>query len=351
MGRNSDCFRPHPLLRGGHRQTLAACYLAAKHKLPDTTMHEVRLPDGDAVVLHENRPPAWDASAGVAMLVHGLCGCHGSRYIERTAGKLLRHGVRTFRLDLRGAGAGQQLARTGAHCGSSADLEVSIQRIGQLTNMAPLSVVGYSLGGALVLDLAASRCTAANWVSAAAVCPPIDLFAVERLLQKPLNKQYDKFFTRRLWKQVRHRANTIQGAPKVNQLTRPQLLRQFDEQFTAPLGGYESADDYYQQTSVAPRLQQITMPTKIIAADDDPVVPIEPLRDATYGPKTEFVEVAGGGHLGFIAKKSRQKDSDPDRYWLDWRIVEWVLSQHGARPTRKKPHMATADRNQTSTTD
>jgi len=177
-------------------------------------------------------------------------------------------------------------------------------------------------------------------VSTVAVCPPIDLFAVERWLQQPLNRQYDRFFTRRLWRQVRIRANTIEGAPAVADLNRPRLLREFDETFTAPLGGYKDADDYYQQSSVASRLQQIAMPTRIIAAADDPVVPIEPMRSAKYGPQTEVIETAGGGHLGFIAKRG----SDPDRYWLDWRIVEWVLEQHkqaqsaGVSESQEKSH-------------
>lgn len=317
-------FQPHPLLAGGHRQTLAACYLASGHHISGTQQHRLQLPDGDTLVLHEDCPANWNSSSGAALLVHGLCGCHRSRYLERITSKLLREGVRVFRLDLRGCGAGEGLARSGTHCGSSGDLETPVQFIGEVASDAPLTVVGFSLGASLSLDLAATSPTPEHWVSTVAVCPPIDLFAVEQLLQKPLNRLYDRFFARRLWKQVRHRARTIEGAPSVTNFTRPRLLRDFDENFTAPLGGYQNADDYYRQSSVVSRLQQIAMPTRIIAAADDPVVPIEPIRAAQYGPKTEVIEAAGGGHLGFIGKRG----SDPDHYWLDWRIVEWVLQQH-----------------------
>ena len=288
----------------------------------------MRLADGDQLVLHENCPADWRTDDGAVMLVHGLCGCHQSRYIERIGCKLLTRGVRVFRLDLRGCGAGEGLARTVTHCGRHSDLESPIQCIEELTGGAQLTLIGFSLGGALALNLAATSTTSSSWVNTIAVCPPVDLHAVEQLLRRPLNSQYDKFFARRLWKQVNDRARQLAGAPSVAHLSRPTRLRQFDQDFTAPLGGYRDADDYYEQASVISRLADIEMRTLIVATADDPIVPIEPLRSAKFGPRTEFIETPHGGHLGFIGRRGK----DPDRYWLDWRIVEWVVGgDHASR--------------------
>ena len=108
-------------MRGGHLQTIAAGYLPG-HKFPyQAVQHTVVLPDGDAIILHDDCPPAWTPSDRVALLIHGLAGCHESPYMVRIAGKLNAIGVRTFRMDLRRSGAGWRLARFPYHAGRSLD--------------------------------------------------------------------------------------------------------------------------------------------------------------------------------------------------------------------------------------
>ncbi|QDU55868.1 YheT family hydrolase [Aeoliella mucimassa] len=319
-------FKPYPLLAGGHRQTLAACYLAARPALATTVQHHIRLDDGDQLVLHDDCPPAWQPGDQTAMLVHGLCGSHQSRYVVRITNKLYERGVRVFRLDLRGSGAGELLARTFTHCGRSTDLEPPINRIAELAPGSPLSVAGFSLGGALTLSLATHSTKPTNWTRAIAVCPPVDLFAVEQLLNRSLNRQYDQFFARQMWDKVIARSKAVPGAPNVDHLPRPKRLRDFDESYTVPLGGYRNADDYYEQTSVARHLHRIEIPTLIIAAANDPIVPIEPLREAQLGSNTYLLSTGCGGHLGFVGRRG----NDPDRYWLDWRVIEWILGDPAA---------------------
>ncbi|WP_442485054.1 YheT family hydrolase [Aeoliella sp. SH292] len=332
---NAD-FRPFPLLAGGHRQTLAACYVAATASLPSSVQHRVALEDGDQLVLHDDCPPDWQAGAPAVLLVHGLCGSHQSRYVVRIGSKLLARGVRVFRLDLRGCGAGEMLARTSTHCGRATDLEPPIVRIGELAPDSPLTVVGFSLGGALTLNLAAMPSVPSNFARIVAVCPPVDLFAVEELLKRPWNRKYDQFFARELWKKVQHRSRIVAGAPSVDHLPKPRKLREFDEAYTVPLGGYRDADDYYEQTSVASRLAKIELPTRIIAAANDPIVPLEPLASSQLGPATQLLATGCGGHLGFVGRRG----SDPDRYWLDWRVIEWVLEGDQAPAPQPESQLA-----------
>jgi predicted alpha/beta-fold hydrolase len=110
-------------------------------------------------------------------------------------------------------------------------------------------------------------------------------------------------------------------------LPRPRRLREFDERITAPLGGYRDASDYYRRTSVGPRLSAIELNTLIVASADDPIIPIAPLQGAKVGPRTEVVVTSRGGHLGYVGKLK----GDPDRRWIDWRILEW-LSARGPHP-------------------
>src|SRR5215218_3405199 len=104
-------FKPHFALRSGHSQTLAVFLLYGK-ALPETAVqHRVLLPDGDILVLHDDCPAGWSAGQPTAILVHGVCGSHASPYMSRVARRLNARGIRTFRMDLRGCGAGAGLAR------------------------------------------------------------------------------------------------------------------------------------------------------------------------------------------------------------------------------------------------
>ena len=115
-------FRPHPLLKSGHAQTLAAAFLHGTPRVRTAeTHHEVRLDDGDHVVLHDDRPVGWQAGAAVALLLHGLTGCHRSAYLFRAARKLNQRGVRTLRMDYRSCGAGIHLSTRPYHAGLSDD--------------------------------------------------------------------------------------------------------------------------------------------------------------------------------------------------------------------------------------
>jgi predicted alpha/beta-fold hydrolase len=63
------------------------------------------------------------------------------------------------------------------------------------------------------------------------------------------------------------------------------------------------------------------VPTTILAAHDDPMVDPQPLRQAVCPAAVTAHLVDGGGHLGFVSRGG----NDPDHWWLDWRVVDWVL--------------------------
>jgi hypothetical protein len=68
-------------------------------------------------------------------------------------------------------------------------------------------------------------------------------------------------------------------------------------------------------------LKDIEVPTLILTAQDDPLVPIASFDGVALSASTKLHIAEGGGHLGYIAVRGR----DPDRRWMDWRIVDWVL--------------------------
>jgi predicted alpha/beta-fold hydrolase len=319
-------FRPHPLFRSRHAQTLAAVYLAGRAPPYRATQHRFAMPDGDQLVLHDDQPAGWRAGDRTALMVHGLLGCHGSPYVRRVAAKLNAGGVRTFRLDLRGCGAGVGLARHPYHSGRSEDAAAAVQHIARLCPGSPLSAIGFSMGGNILLKLA-GECGGTppgGLDSIVAACPPIDLPRCIAHLRRPVNRFYDRYFTRTLLALLHQRRRQTPEL-SVRFPRRPRGLVEFDDWYTAPLSGFGRAENYYRQASSAPLLASIRLPVLLIAARDDPLIPFQQFEQFRRADCVELCGTRHGGHLGYMGRRG----ADPDRWWLDWRIVHWVAS-HGA---------------------
>jgi hypothetical protein len=108
----------------------------------------------------------------------------------------------------------------------------------------------------------------------------------------------------------------------------PRRLREFDDLYTAPLSGFSGVREYYSRASSAPYLASIRVPTLIITAEDDPVVPVSMFERHPVSSATTLHVTHYGGHLGYVGVAG----VDPDRRWLDWRIVEWVMDRNHAAP-------------------
>jgi predicted alpha/beta-fold hydrolase len=312
-------FRPHPLFRGGHLQTIAGAYWPGKYGLVAGKQHHVALPDGDSIVLHDDGPAE---AKTIALLVHGLGGCGQSGYVLRTSAKLRARGVRVFRMDLRGWGAGMKVARQPLHAGRSEDAGAALAFLTRHFPDLPIHLVGFSMGANIVLKLAGELAGSAppSLASVLAVSPPIDLVACSQAIGRSLGGAYDRRFLRSLLRHVSARSLAAPDAWTRALVPPPRTLLEFDGRFTAPLSGFADVNDYYTRASSGPLLARIAVPTLIIAAASDPIVPLAPFERASYSAMTQLAVTPCGGHLGFVAARG----TDPDRRWLDWRVVEWV---------------------------
>jgi hypothetical protein len=254
--------------------------------------------------------------------------------MQRIAARLNAAGVRTFRKDLRGCGAGAGLARLPYHSGRSDDAAAALRFIAELCPGSPSTIIGFSLGANIVLklmgELGDSHCGELD--SAVAVSPPLDLMACSKNLSRWSNKIYDGHFVRSLWRAARGRAcengKVNQRANHgVNGFTlphrRPRRLYEFDDVYTAPISGFRDAKHYYASCSSGQFVPSIRRPTLVIAAADDPLIPVR-LYDRVEWPATVQLHMArGGGHLGFIGRRGE----DPDCRWMDWRVVDWIVAR------------------------
>jgi predicted alpha/beta-fold hydrolase len=256
-------------------------------------------------------------------MVHGLAGCHQSAYMVRMARKFNERGIRTFRMDQRGCGAGLRLARRPYHAGRSEDVAAALEYIARQCPGSPTTLIGFSLGGNVSLKLAgevgSGLCAALD--SVIAVCPPVDLEACSRRIEHPSNRFYQRHLLSALYKLHQQRRRLVAGAAVIQNGLRPCSLRELDDQFIAPTWDFAGVADYYHRSSAMHYLAQVRLPTRVLAARDDPLVPVEQYGRTEPSPQVRLHLTDHGGHLGFVGRVGR----DPDRRWMDWRLLQWVL--------------------------
>ena len=285
--------------------------------------HRLALDDGDTLILHDDSPPGWRPGDRIALLMPGLAGCHQSGYLVRTAAKLTARGVRTFRMDQRGWGAGAGLARHPFHAGRSEDVLSALNFLERLCPESPLALVGFSLSGNVALKALGELKgrLPASLDKACALTPPVDLSACADWMERPANRFYNRFLVGCLLRHLRdNKRSLISNNGQPSKL--PKTLRTFDDLYTAPASGFLSVEDYYTRSSSGPLLDRIEVPTLIIAAADDPMIPVVSFQKYPVSSSVHLHVSESGGHLGFIGRPGL----DPDRRWLDWRIVDWITS-------------------------
>lgn len=319
-------FTPHPLFRSGHAQTLVAFAWPRRRPLRPLRGDEARLFEvepGVRVLVH-CRWQAERRAHPTLLLVHGLEGSSESIYMLSTALKAHRAGFNVLRLNFRSCGNTFHLSPTLYHSGMSPDLRALIAELIERDELKDIFLGGFSLGGNMSLKLAGEY--GADFPSAlkgvCAISPSVELAASAASIERRSNLVYQMRFIRSLKRRMREAATLYPERYDVSRLSRVRTLREFDERYTAPLGGFRDAHDYYTRSSSLPLISRIRVPTLIIHAEDDPFIPFDSLRHPSIGanPALILLAPAHGGHVGFV---SDGNTAGEDRFWAENRLIEF----------------------------
>ena len=321
-------FKPHPLVRGGHMQTILGRVQGQRLPTLSPSTHQLTLEDGDQTTIFVDQSTTPKVGAPVAILLHGLGGCSESTYMRRMAFKLNQAGLHAVRINHRGANdAVNEHPANIYHSGSVADVLKMIQWTESLFPESPTILIGYSLSGTMILNLAGQKATElANKTKVcamAAVSPPMDLEESSLALSSSKNWIYDRYYTKYLTREAAQRGWLDQLNISESQEKR-MTLRRFDEWITAPLAGFRDRAHYYEQCSPNRTLDAIKVPTIIIQASNDPIVPPHSYDERSHHPFVMTRKEVCGGHLGFIG---RERTKDGDFRWLDQQLVNWITEQ------------------------
>jgi hypothetical protein len=333
-------FVPRKFLSNGHMQTIAGNFLRRVNLLPEATAEfvEVSAATGTQAaseVLCECHWQAKEVRAErlTAILVHGLEGSSDSQYVVGNANKLWRAGANVVRMNMRNCGgSGYEMARrtpTLYHSGLSGDVDRVMRHFIAREGLERVGLVGYSMGGNLVMKLVGELGADAprELRAVVGVSPAIDLDASATALHRVENRLYERRFVRRLLERFRQKAMLFPQMYDARRSAGVGSVREFDERITAFYSGFASAADYYFRAAAARVVDKIALPALIVQALDDPFVHITPeTRAAIKGNRCiTLLETEHGGHCAFLAKADGA--SGDDGYWAETTLVRFLLAQ------------------------
>ena len=299
-------FRPRTPWLGGTLQTLRALRWPCPASLPHGHRLWLPLPDGDALAAMLHLPtkaaprPTKTAPRPLAVLVHGLTGTEDDPCLREAAAGLLRRGFPVLRLNLRGSARSLARSTSHYHLGRAADLADALATLPEALTGPGVVLAGWSLGGALVLNLLGGEHRGLPPIlGAAAISPPLQpeqAFAaidaapvLGRALLALYRREVLAVPAKDLPEPLRQAAR---GAGS---------LVDFETHVTAPRFGYPSYAVFCEVNRPAAALPRIRVPTLLLMAEDDPLVPIGSMAGIDWAacPAVLPLAVAGGGHCGF----------------------------------------------------
>lgn len=307
-----------PLFRNPHLLTIAGNFWrrAIDESAFPAIRKQYRIDDKTCVVAIEHQPPG-DAR-GQIVLLHGLEGSADAGYLASFSQEALTRGFGVHRLNMRTCGGTEDLCETMYHSGLTDDTRAVLEEL-QRRELGPLFLAGFSLGGNVALKLAGELGETCLLAGVIAISTPIDLARSVRAIDKPSNFLYARRFLDRLKGRIRRKSRISPDLYREDGLEGVKTIWEFDDRFTAPLFGFGTAANYYATQSAINFLPGIRIPTLIITAKDDPIVPFEIYDDPIFrnNPALTLVAPEHGGHLGFLSRRK-------PRFWLDGFALDWV---------------------------
>jgi uncharacterized protein len=314
-------YRAPRWLPGGHLQTIYPATCIAK---PPVAYRRERwdAPDGDFVDID-----FVDGKAGQPLIVlfHGLEGSSDSHYCRALMAQVSALGWSGVIPHFRGCSGELNNAPRFYHSGDAQEVDWILRRLTAYRaqrQAGKFYVTGVSLGGnALLRWLGESQHQAEIVDAACAVSAPLDLAGGGAALSRGFNMLYTRSFLRTLKPKCLKKLEQFPGLFDRDSMLQTRDLYEFDNVVTAPLHGYRNTEDYWDRASAKHVLTDITVPTLILNAQNDPFLPAHHLpHNAAACVTLEYPEE--GGHVGFAA------GSLPGSLnWLPQRMLRFLEGQ------------------------
>ncbi len=298
-------FKPGWGIRGGHAQTIAGRFTRNRYGII-FNRRRLQTPDGDFIDLDFPEIAGYllDESAPLVLLLHGLEGNARKPYACETYYYLAQRGIRSVGMNYRSCSGEMNNKPYSYHAGATGDVNMVYQLLDQWFPNIPKGMIGFSLGANLTLKYL-GELGENVWPSlktAVAISPPFDLQKNSQTMDHGLTRIYSRIFLRAIRRKLVAKSDIIQEIIDLESVLKSTSITELDKIYTAPINGFKDENDYYKQCSSANYIDNITIPTLILRAIDDPLFDPEdiPHDSIMENPHIYSFITANGGHLGYI---------------------------------------------------
>ncbi len=281
-------------------------------------------PDDDFLVCDWYYPDTPHASASrLAIISHGLESNSRAGYVRRMIRVMLDAGWTVLAWNFRSCSGEMNRAFRVYHSGATDDLATIVKMATKTGQWEKVALIGFSLGGNLTLKYAgeAPDDLPESISAVVGISVPCHLDSASREMARPENRLYMQRFLSSLKRKVRFKAEQFPGRIKLDGLERIETFHDFDDRYTAPIHGFESAMDYYSQASSLQFLDRIRVRSLLLNARSDPFLSDEcfPVELAHQSSLFHLDAPEDGGHVGFISGGARPS------FWLFDRVRQFIV--------------------------
>lgn len=321
-------FKPAWWLSNGHLQTIWASKVP-REKHVNYVYEKFTLPDGDHTYVAWHGPVTSlvgnkSSATPIVVVLHGLEGSAQSFYAKGLMSQIAQIGWTGALLHFRGCHNGPNRVQRSYHSGDTDDLNVFLTHLSHHHPDAPIYLVGYSLGGNVLLKYLGEKKPQIPIAGAVAVSVPFELSHASEKLTQGFSQLYQHVLLSSLKIRFLEKFESMPCPIDKRKVNILKTIWEYDDVVTAPLHGFSDAADYYAKSSCRQYLKNIDTNTLILQAQDDPLVPSSAIPSMSeLNPSTSLECYAKGGHVAFV---SGSNPASPE-YWLDTRIKNF-LTEH-----------------------
>jgi uncharacterized protein len=332
----ADDFRPSRWLRNPHLQSMLA----------STAWRRGRVLRGAAPLRAVERELLLDCGAGVrlqcflsspapssgrpVLVLHGWEGSAESMYVLSLARLLFEQRFEVVRLNLRDHGDTHHLNRELFHSCRLPEVIGAVRALQTVFGGRPLQLVGFSLGGNFLLRVAAqARAAQLELARVIAVSPVLEPAETLMALQRGL-PGYERYFVRKWLRSLHRKQAAWPDSYDFRELARMRDLKRMTAELVRSHTDFATLDDYLSGYAITgARLAALEVPTSILIALDDPLIPAAALGRLARPASLSLMVSRYGGHCGFFEHLSGPT-------WLEQRVLA-LLSDRACLRTAPRP--------------
>lgn len=319
-------FNPPRYLQNPHLQTILNSKgprgLRAGHILKNLVSESLTLQAEDGTRLLAELDYAATSRSALVILLHGWEGSSRSAYMITTAARLLAQGFDVLRVNLRDHGDSHHLNQELFNSTRSPEVASALQNFLNDHAYADIFLAGFSLGASFALRIAADAGVKLGLNAAVGVCPPTDPARAMDALNQGFFA-YERYFYKRWHESLQRKLQCFPQFDFAAELAAAKSLDDLNHTFIPRYTIYDEVNDYYAAYAlVGDRLSTLAMPAYLIAAKDDPIIPIDDLKRIDPIENLHIEALRHGGHCGFIENLAAHS-------WVETRMLQILEQQLG----------------------